>query len=545
MRNKKTTKFKIIMLIMALVVAVTFTGCDEENVFSFGGGEGSNLRHTTEWTISLPMEAVRTLNPMISRDEDTYIISRLIFDGLFELDRYLMPQPRLVEHFTFNEGNLTLDITLREGILWHDGEELTAEDVRFSIENYISLANNNNTLFADYVSNIRQVNVVRGETHRLTISFRNASNVGTENLIFPILPAHQFRRGADITRNIEDFIPIGTGPYRVASYDSLHRLLLEPNPYYHGDIPRNQLEFLIFPERELAMNLINVGTISVFISSEIDRDTMISNINANATNFVSNRAEFVAFNMRNGVLSDPWVRQAIAYAIDSQTILESVYLNSGILSNTLFFPFYFGNPNEEVYVFNLERSQQLLRQAGLRLDEETGYLVDRHGGEVMISILVNEDNPRRMVTAQIIQNALDNLGLQTYIIYCDWDEYVSRINARNFDIYLGGYAFNERYDLRHLLHSQNGNVVGFSNSEADRLLDRMMSGVSNEERAELFQELNAILIEELPYYTLLYKTFGAISTVSLVGEVDPFFNHFYNNSGEWFILRQIYAAVAE
>ena len=541
------TKSKIITLLLIAILIFTaafLTGCGEDGVILGERAAAPAITEVVERVVYFPMEKIRTLNPMISRDEDTYIISKLVYDSLFVLDRYLMPQKSLVESFSFSDDRLSLHLVLKEGVFWHDGRELTAADIRFSIENYINLGNN--TIFADYVSNIRAVNVVRGETHNLTILFRNASNVGVENLVFPILPAHQFPRAGDLHRNISEFIPIGTGPYRVVSFNNFDRLILEPNPYYHGTIPRNNIEFIVFPNKNDALNLVNVGRISLFISDDIERETVVHGMNANAVNFVSNRAEFVAFNIRHELFRDVMIRQAIAYAIDSREILETAYLNSGILSNTIYFPFFFGNENYvEAFPHNLEQAAQLLQYAGLRMAPESYYLHDRAGNQVRIGILVNENNSARMAAAQIIKNALDNLSLYSYIIYVDWEEYIARINAGNFDLYIGGYAFNERFDLRFLLHSGHNNRIGFSNSEVDRLLDKMQSGLSNEEKARVFQELNMILKQEVPVYCLLYKTFGAISSVSLRGDIDPRFNHVFYNTGEWVNVYAISAVVAE
>ena len=532
MKNNLILKSIIITFIVVFVMAF-LTGCDEDDESTAIGTSGNDVRQVIERTIYLPMEKVRTLNPMISRDEDTYIISKLIYDSLFVLDEYLMPQKSLVESFSFSDDRMSLNLVLRQGILWHDGRELTAADVRFSIETYISLGNN--TIYADYVANIRSVTVDRGQTHTLTIAFRNASNVGVENLVFPILPAHQFTRVADMHRNIANFRPIGTGPYMVYSYNNLLRLVLVPNEYYHGIVPRNNIEFIIFPDKSYAINLINVGSISLFISDDINRETVIHGMNANVVNFVSNRAEFVAFNIRHEIFSDRRARQAIAYAIDTREILETAYLNSGILSNTIYFPFFFGNDNsEEIFAHDLEMAQELLRHVGIRNRDEEGYLVDRNRERVSIGILVNSDNPARMKTAQLIKNSLDKLSLYSYIIYVEWDEYISRINSGDFDLYIGGYAFNERYDLRDILHSGHNNRIGFSNPDVDRLLDELQSGIPNERKAIVFQELNAILQEEVPIYCLLYKTFGAIASVSLRGDVMPRFHNVFYNPGEWF-----------
>ena len=532
----------ITTLIISLLLPVT--GCDSGPVFL--GGGGGEVKYETERTIYLPMEKVITLNPMISKDEDTYILSKLIYDGLFELDENLEPQKKLVDSYNYSDDKLMLGIDLKSGVKWHDGADFTAEDVKFSIDAYINLSYSNETIYSGYVSNIKSVSLVRADPYKLNISFKSTANVGAENLVFPILPAHQFRRAADIRRNIAEFIPIGTGPYRILSYNNSSKLVLDANLDYYGTIPKNELEFTIFPQKRDALNLINVRNISLIINDEMDRDTLISNLNVNTVNFVSNRAEFVAFNMHREIMKDKRIRRAIAHAIDSQEILESAYLKSGILSDTIYYPYYFGNTNQEVlYEYDLEKAENLIKEAGFRDIDGDGYLEDRYRNDVSISILVNEDDQSRVAASQIIKNALDKLFLDSYIIYCDWDEYVAKITSGEYDFYIGGYAFSERYDLRHILHSQHNNKTGYSNPELDELLDELQSEVSNTRKAEVFNDINEILKDEIPYYCILYKTYGAISSVSLDGEIKPLFNNYYRNCEKWVCKYEIPAAVAE
>jgi len=528
MKNNKSA-IVIFSVFMASLLFIQ-TGCDTGGVFLGGSGE---VRYRTEQTVYLPMEKVRTLNPMISKDEDTYYISKLLFDSLFELDENFRPEKKLVDTYSYSDDRLKLTIDLKRGVKWHDGEELTASDVKFSIDTYINLSYNDETMYSSYVSNIRSASVTRAEPYRITISFRNSSNVGLENLVFPILPSHRFSRTSDVRRSTEDFIPIGTGPYKVESYNNLSRLVLKASEHYYGRTPKNELIFVIFPEKRDALNLVDVGTISLLISDEADRDTLISNMNVKTVNFISNQAEFVAFNMNSKVLGNDKVRKAICYAVNSKEILESAYLKSGILSDTIYYPYYFGNKNEEeLYAFDMEAAAGLLSESGLT-DMEA------------ISIIVNSDDQLRMSVATIIKNALDKLPLDSYIIYCSWEEYLERIDSGEFDMYIGGYSFNERYDLRKLLHSEHGNAIGYSNPRLDELLDEMQKGIENERKEEVFLEVNSILKDEVPYYCILYKTYGAISSSSLKGEVSPLFNDYYRNSGEWACEYVIPAVVAE
>jgi len=528
MKNKKPKKIIVLLLIVSLLAS--FSGCEKGVEFFVSVGE---TKYRAEHTIHLPMEKVRTLNPMISKDEDTYFLSKLLYDGLFELDGKLAPQKKLADSYAYSNDKLSLVIELKQGVKWHDGEEFTAEDVKFSIDTYCTLSYSNETIYTPYVANIRYVTYNRADPYKVTVVFRNADNVGAENLIFPILPAHQFRR-VPIRRNTEAFIPIGTGPYKVSVYNNLSKLSLEANPgYFGGAVPKNTLEFTIFPKKKDALNLVDIENISLLINTGIDRDTLISNMNVKTVNFVSNKAEFIAFNMASEILENKKMRQAICYAVDSKDILESAYLKSGVISDTIYYPYYFGNQNEEEpYPFDLDKAAALIKESWLTEN-------------VSLGILVNSDDGARMAAAQIIKNALDKLPLDSYIIYCDREEYLARIAEGKYDIYLGGYTFNERYDLRGILHSKYSNKEGYFNQTLDGLLDEMQSGVTNERKAELFSEVNSILKDEIPYYCILYKTYGAIFTSSLVGEVEPLFNNYYRDCGEWARMYEIPAVVAE
>ncbi|MCL1982838.1 MAG: ABC transporter substrate-binding protein [Clostridiales bacterium] len=543
MNCNKRLKLKTLPAALAVFLVLSLASCGESSVFLAGSSE---TKYRTERVIYLPMEKVRTLNPMLSKDEDTYFISKLIYNGLFELDDCLMPQKMLVDSYAFSEDRLSLTLTLKQGVMWHDGTEMTAQDVKFSIDTYVSLSYGNDTLYSEYVSNIRYVNLKKSDPYELTIVFRSPDNVGVENLVFPILPSHQFKRAADLRKNAGEFAPIGTGPYKLSSYNDLSRLILVANEDYFGEVPSNQLEFIVFPQKKDALNLIDIENITILVNDEIDRDTLTSNMNVNTVNFVSNQAEFVAFNMRSEIMRIKEVRQAIACAVDSKEVLASAYLKSGVLSDTMYYPHYFGNSNgEDPYEFDLDRARSLIKEAGLLDLDGDGFAEDKDGNAVTVRVLVNSDNQPRVAAAQIIKNALDKLPFDSYIIYCSWDEYAAAIEAGDYDVYIGGYSFNERYDLREILHSRYGNKTGYSNVELDELLDEMQSGVSNEEKAEIFKKANSILKDELPYYCILYKTYGAISSSAFVGEAKPVFNNYYSDCGRWECKYEIPAAVAE
>jgi len=361
------------------------------------------------------------------------------------------------------------------------------------------------------------------------------------NLTFPIIPKHQFKN-ADAAKKIDpDFIPVGTGSYRVDEYNELSHLILVGNENYHGgEKPSNRLNFQVIPEKRDAINLMDVNNISITFFKEIDRDTIYTNKNINVVNFPSNEVELIGYNFNNPALKDARVRKAIAGAIDTKEIIESAYYKNGLQNDTIYFPGFLGVSSTKSHnQYDIVKAKELLRDAGYIDRNGDGQIENAAGEGISVNILVNEEDQSRMAAAQIIKAGLDQLSIRTTIVTKDWNGYNSDLANGNFDLYLGGYQIKENYDLRFLLHTSYGNQIGYSNPELDILLDKMESGITQKERQSTFLQINDILANDLPYYCLLYKTYGAIASPALKGDIRSTFLNFYQGAENWYSLLEV------
>jgi peptide/nickel transport system substrate-binding protein len=112
---------------------------------------------TTE--ISIPILKYRTLNPLISKDEDVYFIDKLIYDSLIDLDKNLIPVPELASSWFYDTSRKILTLNLNKEVYWHDGVALTAEDVKFTIDSLISTQSTGISLYGKNVANIKSVTI--------------------------------------------------------------------------------------------------------------------------------------------------------------------------------------------------------------------------------------------------------------------------------------------------------------------------------------------------------------------------------------------------
>ena len=531
---------KIVAVIAILIIALSgLTGCEQTSNF-LGGSTEKEKNTVRSDEIYIPIEKVRTLNPIISKDEDIYYLDKLIYQSLFDYDKNLTLVNVLADSYAYSEDKTSVTIELKRGMRWQDGREITAADVKFTMDVIASAAASGSTIYGSNITSVKGTKLDGGDPYQLTVLFKDTQNISMDNFTFPIIAQHQFKN-IDAARKIDtDFIPIGSGPYQVSDYNDFSHIILKGNEnYLGGSVPGNTLNFQIMPDKKDAVNLMDVNNISITFAKDLDRDTVYTNKDVNVVNFPSNEVELIGYNFGNPALKDPRVRKAIAGAIDTQKIIESAYYKNGIENDNIYFPNFLGVTSAKTHnPYDITNAKQLLREAGYYDRNGNGLLQDAAGQTITVNILVNSEDQSRVAAAQTIKEGLDQLPVQATITSVDWNTYNADLAAGNFDIYLGGYQIKENYDLRFLLYT-GGNQIGYSNPALDILLDRMESGLSSKDRQNTYTQIRDIMNDDLPYFCLLYKTYGAIASPALKGEIDPTFVNLYQGADKWYAMLEV------
>jgi len=522
--------YKSILTVLISLAILSAGGCSETTEF-FDYQKEPEAIYKTANKAYLSMGRVMTLNPFISKDKDAYYINKLIYNSLFTLDENLLPQNDLAESYSFNKDKRKITIKIRAGIMWSNGEPLTANDVKFSIDAYKKASYAKLGIYSNQVNSIGSVSV---DGDSVIISYINDNDLSLENLTFPILPKNEFKNLNEALKPNEKYVPVGSGPYSVESYNPYSELVLKANEFHSGLNPENVLIFKVVPSDGETIHLIEPNLITIAYSEKITRDVDFANLDTNIKSYLSNEVDWIGFNMNKTPLSDIKIRQAIAKAIDEKSILESAYYGNGILCDSIYYPGYLGIKNTgSIFKLDKDDSMLLLGKAGYTDSNNDGILEDKYGNEFIIDILVNNNNESRVAAAETIRKNLAGIKIGANITAVDFESYNNSILNGKFDIYIGGGKMAENYDLRNLLKSNAGNPVGFKNTTADKYLDQLKSGISNDEKIAIYKKLKAILSEEIPYYPLVYKTYGVITSKAFNGEVKPMFNNIYIGAEKW------------
>ena len=356
---------KVVKLISLLLATMVFvTGCKSDT--DVKSNEVKTSKKTSEY-INLTMIRASTINPILNTDKSVSYVLDLVYDSLFELDENYNIQPKLVESYSISSNNKKIDITLKDNIKWHDGESLTAKDVKYTYE---LINENKDSAYNSLVSNISGITVHGSK--KLTINFKDSYAFSLETLIFPIVSKDKLDGLKTDELKLAKNNLVGSGAYKIKKYEDRDYMILELNSDYYDlnkDNNKKEVYVKMVPDTESQTEMV------LSLDSDISKVTLgsISKFTDN-DNFVINKYQgrnydYVLFNYDNKYLNNLDIRKAISFAVDRNSIIKDAYSDRAKLSN---FPL---NSTSKYYdsdlkplSYNTENAQNYLKKAVLSLD---------------------------------------------------------------------------------------------------------------------------------------------------------------------------------
>lgn len=471
-------------------------------------------------TVYFAMDKVKSLNPLSSQEEDTHYISKLVFSSLFRFDKNLSLENDLVKSYETDSQNGEVHIKLRSGIKFSDGTDLTAYDVRYTVDQigYIGTR----CPYFSYAEKIDYVEV-HGDTS-LTVYFRNPADAALDNLTFPIVSSNSYE--------MSDEKPVGSGMYKYGSYANHKTLRLNPNKKYYGKLAKNRLIFKVISDKTKVPGLMTIDSVTAAVTTNSVVATEAEDKKLQVIPIPSSEMEYIGFNFRNRYLNDVRIRKAVAKIIDMQDIIHDSYGGAGMASDSVYFPGFLGTENQgDPYELDQVGASKLLKDCGFQDSDENGILEDKDGREFTIEILVNENHESRVDAAETIAMELQKIGIRTDVVKKSWKSYLSSLKKGKFDIYLGGYCFDAQYNLKEMFAKNN--FLGYNNRDVFQLVASMETAQSVEKQKETYEMLKPLLTEELPYYCIAYKTYSFLAVERFTADVIPGFHHRYDGCDSW------------
>jgi ABC-type transport system substrate-binding protein len=418
------------------------------------------------------------------------------------------------------EENPVIVFHLRRGVRFHDGREVTSRDVRFTYETIMDARN-----LSPRVPDFEPIKSIETpDSYTVRVIYKELFQPGFESWAMGILPEHLLNRDAlaaearaagkdPATFSVRDSQfnrrPVGSGPFRFASWDSDVSIRLERNDgYWEG--PPNFQEYLIriLPDALTAELAFYAGTSDGYVAQAHQVARLQNDPRFHVNSVLGLGYSYIGYNLRRPVFQDGRVRTALGMSINVDEIIRYVLYGQGRRTTGPF-------PQQTAYYdpdvmpvpYDPEGAARLLAEAGWRKNAKG--ILEKDGKPLEFTLITNSGNDERQAIMVIVQNAWRRLGVKVEILALEWAVFIrERVNKLDFDAVVLGWSMGLDADIYQIFHSsqagpQQLNFVGYANPRADELMVRIRREYDDARQTALARELHRLIAHDQPY-TFLY-----------------------------------------
>jgi peptide/nickel transport system substrate-binding protein len=447
-----------------------------------------------------------------------------LYDGLVRFDENLAPIPDLAESWDISGDGLVYTFHLRKGVKFHDGIEMTADDVLYTAQL---------TLDEKVNSPYRNKFIIGGEpvkwekvddyTVRATLPEPSSSFLAkvsrADEVFFDILPKHLLEKCEDLETCDFNQHPIGTGPFKFVELVPDQRLVMDAfDDYFQGKPGLKRVIRLNYPQEQTTVAALKTGELDVASLQEA-ANIKVAQEDPNLTVYAydSNWILAARFNVANPILQDVRVRQAIAHAVDRLSLVRAVISPSANIGDSPIPSGWAASPNVRVYEYDPEKAQALLDEAGW----EPGSDGIRVKGDQRLSVTVSfTPGMGRPELAQGMQQYLKAVGIDLQLKQMESATFNEAVyQNKDFDIEMGWQGFGVDPDVALRWKTETAelgtymsNPSNYSNPELDAEFQAAETAASLEERQQhLWKAMDLISEDCLAVWFHTWQAFMAVS----------------------------------
>jgi peptide/nickel transport system substrate-binding protein len=451
--------------------------------------------------IGLLAEPVTMDPPQITDLNSTRVIKRM-FEGLTaqELGTYKIV-PGLAQSWDISKDGLTYTFRLRPNVKFHDGTPLTAEAVKFCFDRQLNdqgpfYATGTYPYVKGFLGNVAGVEVVNPTTVqiRLKSPLTPFLQYLAHHSLYIYSPDALKKWGKDIVKH-----PVGTGPFKLETWEPGVRVVLARNDQYWGGAPKvRQAIYVPIIEAQARLSAIKTGEIDLTMDVPPDSladlrkdpDVVVAETNSSAV-------WYVALNTRHPALKDKRVRQALNYAVQKEAIIRDILKGTAIVATTPLSPVYGAYHEDKTirYPYDPEKAKALLKEAGFASGFDVTFYVPESGSGMQ--------SPVEMGT--VIQANLAAVGVRAKIQTMEWGAYLKKyLDAPDMAEMSWNPSIGDPDHMMYMLLSSDRfppafNAGFYQNPRVDELLRKGRTTIEEKERIPLYKEAQRLVVEDAPW----------------------------------------------
>lgn len=465
--KRKTSK---VLLLIFIVMAAALCGCM---------GDKQENTTSSHITIGIPQDLENSLDPHKAVGAGTKEVLFNVFEGLVKPDSQGNIVPALANYEISEEGKV-YTFTLKDEVFFHDGSQVTVEDIKYSIDKCADTSKGD--LIVSAFSNIEEVNILNESQVEIRLGIIDTDFLASvATVTAAIIPANN--------QNL-DSVPIGTGPYQYVSRSPQENIILKRFDEYWGEVANIEDVILkVCTNTDTWFMELQSGAVDMFARMPIVQAQQITegfHIYEGSMNLV----QAVYINHENEILANADVRRALSLATNKEEILTMVSDGKGVeIASSMFpaFEKYYDEELNSIYPYDVERAKELM--------EEVGYAEG-----FSITITVPSNYAQHVDTAQVIAEQWKAINVTVNIELIEWESWLSDVYSnRNYEATIIGVdaasltasALLERFSTE-----SASNFINFSNNMYDEKFTLAMAETDDTIKTQYYKECLEILTNE-------------------------------------------------
>ncbi|MGO0984065.1 ABC transporter substrate-binding protein [Clostridioides difficile] len=549
-------RIKVLTVVLAITLMVA--GCS--NTKTKQSSSDSSLQSQSSIDakyINLTMVTPKTINPITNTDKSVGYIMNLVYDSLFTIDENYNVIPQLVKEYNIAQDGMSIDIKLKDA-KWHDGKNVTSNDVNYTIG---LIQKSADSPYNEFTKNIASVNIKSDKD--FTIKFKARYAFSIDSLIFPIVSQNHLD-SKDV--NDKNNNMIGNGKYKIESYTEREGMVLSVNKDYYEEVPKTMKNIKVgmVPNEEARTSMV------MALDSDITNVTLndlskFQEKEFNITKYQGRDYECVLFNYNNPFFKDVNFRKAIAHSIDKDRIISEGYMDDATPVN---FPLnskskYYNSEMKDLE-FNKDKAIECLAKVEYaninsvnqndnkvknqkksakknskkltpeeeakakkaeedRIKKEAEEKKNREKEEVKkslsemnLKIIVNRDNSERIKTANIINENLKAIGINSTVNQLSDKDMENALNSKNYDLALVGWKLSIIPDASSIIASS-----GYTDDKLNGYMSALTSSMSEIETKKAYKDVQTYIKDNATFISLAVRNNYIVSNSRLKGKITP------------------------
>ncbi len=491
------------------------------------------------------------LHPIMSGDLYSTYFKEYVFDQMCSnSDQTWDLTPRLAEKWEQSKDGLTFTFFLRKDAYFHNGENVTAEDVKFSFE-AIREPKHQALNIIPYYEKISKAEVLDKYTIKFTASETYFQNLSTLCSTW-ILPKSVY---GNIDKSVKmQKEAVGSGPYKLVKYDKGQSITVKKFDKWYGDkTPEwkgyynfDQVNFRFTKEDNILIERLKKGDLDfarlgVESYKKAEGEPFGKKVFKNKVENSQPKAYgFIGFNFKKEIFKDKNVRLAFAHLVNRELMNTKFFNGWNYLATS---PVYVKSeqapPNKPIE-FSPKKAQELLKKAGWADTDKNGILdkvINGQKTDFKVSLIYANKDSEKYWT--IVKEDAKKAGIDLELKFLEWNSFIKAIDDKNFDMMSMGWGGGDvEDDPKQIWHSTSAgkggsNYISYANPEVDKLIDQARTELDKQKRKTMFKKVYGLIADDVPYVFMFNKKYEFYANSAKMKKPTDTFKYDFGHRSWW------------